>query len=163
MREASGLSGMLQFDRDADFGTEEHRARRDDGWMGGPFTELPYFLSCLTRVNYVRTTFETWEPALREFVQKHIPDSAWITRSRYFHSFAILILRELYRQSELDRQYPYRAEHRTERATRFVIAHPQLSLEELASRFGTTAKQLERNSDAMLAFREFRRLQDSAT
>jgi hypothetical protein len=86
------------------------------------------------------------------------PDCSWVAQSSYFYMFAVLILRELYRQSELGRRYPIRAEHRTEKAARFVIAHPHLPLEELARRFGTTVKQLERNSTAMLAFREYRRL-----
>lgn len=152
---------MLEFHREADFDTDEHRFRREDGWLGGSYVELPYFLSCLTMNNYVRTPFATWDPAVREYVRKTTPDAAWIAASSYFHDFAVLILRELYRQSELGRQYPIRPERRPEKATRFVICHPALTLEELASQFGTTVKQLQRNSTAMLAFREYRRLSDS--
>ena len=150
---------MLRFDDIADFDAEEHRVGRNDGWIGGSFTELTYFLSCLTRTNYVRMPFESWDPVLREYLQRTTPVSAWITKSPSFHKFAVLIVRELYRQSELGKQYPIRAELRREKLARSVIAHPQLSLEEPAKQFGTTVKQLERNSDAMLALRDFRRLE----
>ena len=146
---------MLQFGPDGDFDTKEHRAYRDDGWMGGPYTELTYFLSCLTRVNYARSPFDVWDPAMRAYVAENAPESAWITESTYFHPFALLILRELYRCSKLGKRYPIRAERRAEKAARFVIANPRLSLEDLASQFGTTVKQLKRNSNAMLALLEF--------
>jgi hypothetical protein len=154
--------GDIRFECEEDFGTEEHRCRRDDGWLGGPYTEAPYFLSCLTRVNYVSTPFETWDPELRAFFADRAPQGCrWIVHSNYFHPFAILILKHLYRECNLSKRFPIRTEHRTERAARYAICHPQLTLEKLAALLKTTVKQLERNSEAMLARREFERLDSS--
>jgi hypothetical protein len=148
----------IDFAHDKDFDTEQHRSYRESGWIGGPFTEVRYLLSCLTRINYFREHLEVWEPAAKEFITAHSPDSAWITRSRYFHDFAVLILKEIYRGSELGGRHPIRKELRTERIARSVVAHVPMSVDELAILLKTTAKQLERNSIAMLAHREFRRL-----
>jgi hypothetical protein len=111
----------IEFDREEEFDTREHRAYRDDGWMGGPYTEVRYFLSCLTRINYMRTPMEVWHPAAKQFISTQTPQSAWIVQSSYFHEFAVLILKDLYRKSELGRSHPIRVEKRTERAARFVI------------------------------------------
>jgi hypothetical protein len=146
-----------EFASDDDFDTEWHRLRREEGWLGGPFTELRYFLSCLTRINYERTPFEVWEPAARDFISNDASSTGWITRSTYFPEFAVLLLRELYRQSDIGKRYPIRAETRQEKATRFALAHPNLNIEELAKRLKTTVKQLQRNSSLMLALREYQR------
>ncbi|MEX2172847.1 MAG: hypothetical protein WD872_00710 [Pirellulaceae bacterium] len=153
---------LIEFQRDVDFETEEHRSRRESGWMGGAFVELPYFLSCLTRINFERVPVEVWEPAAREFITKEASRASWITRSPYFQEFAVLILRECYRQSCLGHRFPIRAENRQERSTRFVLEHPHLTIEEISQRLNTTDKQLHRNSMLMLALREHDRCATAA-
>jgi hypothetical protein len=148
----------IEFAREEDFDTERHQRYRDDGWIGGTNSEVCYFLSCLTRINYFRMPQEVWEPAAKQYINSQARDSAWITRSNYFHQFAVLILKKLYRQSKLSQRYPIRKEHRTEKIARNVIAHADLSIDKLAILLKTTVKQIERNSSAMFAHREFHRL-----
>jgi hypothetical protein len=152
------MFSALEFGRDEDFESENHRTFRNESWFGGPYSEVPYFLSCLTRTNYVRTRNEVWQEAAKQFISSQAPESEWITGSHYFFEFAVLILKDLYRASQLGKRHPIRNEHREERITRGVIAHAHLSIEALATQLKITVKQLNRNCIAMLAHREFRRL-----
>src|SRR5687768_1472312 len=146
----------LRFDRDEDFCTEKHRQYREEGWIGGPYTELVYLLSCLTRVNYHRTPQTVWYPAAQEFISDKVPKAGWITRSHYFAEFAVLLLKDLYRQNRLAKRFPIRAERREERATRFALTNPELTIDEMAKGLKTTVKQLQRNCMFTLAQREYR-------
>lgn len=148
----------ISFERDTDFDSERHRSYREDGWLGGPNFEICYFLSCLQGVNYFRTPQTVWEPAARRFINRKARESAWICQSSYFAPFAVLILKHLYRESDLGTRHPIRIERREERAERCAIANPKLQLMELAALLKTTVKQLERNSGVMLARREYTRL-----
>jgi len=149
-----------RFDRDEDFTTEKHRQYREEGWIGGPYTEVVYLLSCLTRINYQRTPQKVWYPAAQEFISAELPGAGWVIHSTYFAQFAVPLLRDLYRQSKLGKRFPIRAEHREERATRFALTNPALSVNEMAKALATTMKQLERNSTFNLARREFERVRD---
>jgi hypothetical protein len=148
----------ISFERDEDFDTRQHQDYREDGWLGGSHTEVPYYLSCLTRKNYCQTSFETWRPAALQFITESTPESAWISRSTYFEKFAVLILKHLYRNSRLHIRFPIRKEHREEWVTRHAIANPTLKIADLAVLLRTTVKQIERNASAMDARREYARL-----
>ena len=147
----------IAFERNEDFDTELHRSYRDDAWLAGSYAEVPYFLSCVTRTNYIKAHHNVWEQAAKEFFSNHTSESAWITRSRCFHDFAVLILKQQYRESELGQRFPIRKESRTEWVARVAIAHSRLTIDALAKKLNTTLKQIERNSTAMLARREFAR------
>jgi len=153
----------LRFDRDEDFSTRLHQDYREDGWMGGPHTEVMYLLSCLTRTNYRRTPFDVWNRAAQEFISAKLPSARWTTYSTYFATFAVLMLKDLYRQSKLGKKYAVREEHREERVTRFGVTNPELTLETTADRLKTTVKQLQRNSTFMLARREYERTKSLTT
>jgi hypothetical protein len=146
----------LSFENAEDFGTPAHQARRSDGWLGGPFVELPYFLSCLTRTNYYGSSPKIWEPELRQFIAKRLPQAKWITGSSYFYEFAVLLIKDLYRCSPLGKRHPIGVEKNRDTAVRFAILHPQLSIERMAEALGTTVKQLQRNSYVHLAIREYK-------
>jgi hypothetical protein len=148
----------ISFELDTDFDTNGHQFHREEGWLGGAFFEVPYYLSCLSRINYCRTPRETWREATRQFIAEHLPESEWIDRSTYFETFAVLLLKHLYRNSTLHLRHPIRKELRTEWVARIAIANPKLPIEKLAKLLKTTVKQIERNSDAMLARREYARL-----
>ena len=146
----------FRFEHDEDFATRRHQNLREDGWMGGSHTEAKYLLSCLTRINYYDTPTEVWYPAAKEFVSANFPKADWIVRSTHFGEFAVLLLKDLNRQSKLGKQFPYRAERRGERAARFAMTNPDLTVDEWARRLKTTVKQLQRNSDVSLVQREYR-------
>jgi hypothetical protein len=148
----------ISFDKESDFESDRHRLYREESWLGGPAFEICYFLSCLQRVNYFQTPQTDWEPAAQQFVNRNEPESAWICQSSYFVHFAALLLKHRYRESELGKCHPIRKERREERVERFAIANAKLPLSELATLLQTTVKQIERNSDAMLARREYARL-----
>jgi len=148
----------LSFSAGSDFNTREHRVLRIDGWMGGAFVELPYFLSCLTQKNFMATSREKWEPALQRFISKKLPTAKWIFRSKCTYGFAVLLVKHLYRESDIGSRYPIAPESKRHKVARFAILNPQLSIDEVARRCETTAKQVARNCDADLALREFKRL-----
>lgn len=145
----------LSFDVRQDFDEREHYHRRIDGWMGGPFVELPYFLSCLLRINLVKTECEEWQPKLEQFISKNLPSAKWIVHSTYFYTFAVLLVKHFYRESELGKQYPIARETKQHKVARFAILHPHLSNGEIARRCSTTSKQVTRNCLAQLALREY--------
>lgn len=150
----------LRFEHDDDFATQLHHDHREDVWIGGPYTEVVYLLSCLTRVNYHRTPEKVWYPAAQEFISAHVPKASWITRSHYFAEFAVLLLKDLYRQNGLAKRYPIRAERREERARRFALTNPEMTVEEIAVKLKTTVKQLQRNSSLQVARVQFERLKN---
>jgi hypothetical protein len=148
----------ISFERDEDFNTEQHRVYREEGWVGGPDWEVCYYLSCLERTNYFQTPRVVWEAAAKQYVSLHASASAWITRSQYFTSFAVLVLKHIYRSTPVGSSHSIRKEFRNEWVERNAIAHPKLQIAKLATLLKTTVKQIERNSGAMLARREYARL-----
>ena len=150
----------LAFSSIDELDNELHRTIRSDVWMGGAYAELMYFLGCLTCTNYWQAPFEIWDPEVRRFIKSKVPGASWILESQNFHSFAVLLFRNEYRRSKLGKRYPIWDETRDETRVRFVLEHPNLTIDELAVQFKTTVKQVQRNTTLMLAKREYTRLQN---
>lgn len=151
------------FTNDEDFDTEWHRFRREEGWFGGTHVEVPYFLSCLCRTNYCGLSYEKWETELRRVIATKFSHVDWILDSTYFYEFSLLLLKDTYRNSSLGKRHPLPKEEKRKAATRFAILRPHLSLDQMAKELGTTAKQLQRNSEVSLAIREFKRVTEKRT
>jgi hypothetical protein len=148
----------LRFESDGDFETDAHQTLRETAWMGGPYAELKYLLSCIERIDYWNSPFETWNTALRKFIAQQNPSATWILRARHFDTFAVLLMRAAYRESVLGQRFPIAPETRKHAAARFAIDHPELHVDVMAANLRTTAKQLQRNSDLQLAIIDYRLL-----
>ena len=74
---------------------------RDTAWMGGEFVEGRYFLSWATGVNEFWRSQEDFEADYREFVTRAWPQSQMFLKSRYWMQFFLVLLRHLYRESQV--------------------------------------------------------------
>jgi hypothetical protein len=143
---------------DEDPGSPHHTMLRDECWMGGPFHEGRYFLSCATGVNEFRRNNEEFFAGFRSYIESKFPDSTVFLESSYWIEFFIVLLRQCYRESKIGKRYPIREERRDEKALRMLLLQPELQEADLVAAMKTTEKQVRRMSVVQLALREKNKL-----
>ena len=139
-----------------------HLMIRDDGWLGGPDTEAIYYLSWMKGYNAYDQSFEQNGEALRDLLRQELPQSTWLTKTRYLATFFLIWAKAEYRLSTDGQRFPIPKPSRAkeDKAIILLMENPSLTDEQIRQELNTTEKAMQRWSDYKTARIEKTRYQE---
>ncbi|MEN6451795.1 MAG: hypothetical protein ABFC96_14995 [Thermoguttaceae bacterium] len=121
----------------------EHRALRENAWLGGDYVECRYYLGALIGKNEFRTSEDEFLDDLSEFIARKTSPAARMFCCTINHCTHVIDF--LRREFERQTGYPAKVkETKDDRAVELLLRHPDWSDEQIAAELAATQKTMAR-------------------